>query len=815
MRSLFEGTDRASEYAIRHKLSGYVLYLRNGELHAYDMSDVSQLSTGVYSDAASLETNNWCPRVLQDRILQIFLASIIIIALILAVLFGVFHGKAISHSVLIPGSNLEYTDEVVVALAPYSVIPTFICLGIMLFWASMVKTLRTLQPYISMTKKTSLSPRNPPSFINFSLLWTIGSAAWNREFLLSLVAVCGILSQVLTVTISGLWERNPAFKTQNITVLRTAELRSVPAIFTVVSPPTPEDETKISEGVLSNIFENSLTSWMFSSVNEGVYNSTPPPWTSEDWAFSPFNLTSVLAASDRTIQNSTSSFRPATKNVTVQTPSLRGRLECVPIDMSNTSAWLTTVNLTDKATWNGRNLTDNLTVGYEINNFVVKDSIESARPLFNISVAGYQMPSSESGMNTSEETAIGYWTYSADDLHTSIVIQWITGHPIPYQLQSSISQPPQTHWIWADIPKITALKCLPVFESANAKVDVDLATSAVQSYAIMNEPSPDLNAWSSRYQALNVSTGVPYSTTAGIGSGFQTKPGVFLQNVSVSYGYLFHDAILGAANAARIGLIPQTPPITERSPAIAETLPPTADNITDRTFIFRLPHLSADFMSYTSLALSGHNKSVLLDPATLGNVSSTVFSIFFKNFVQTKVSANGALFMDGAWGLQPLGATVPSDLGLIVDSNPPMSLQNSLPRSNANSSSAALLITKVENLDINHAAAIICLCILSIFIVAIVVIMVYRGYYLQDLPRDVDTVGSVLGLVYGSDRLLKLVAEDAGNTEQSVQRKMLKLGWFEVGQKRRWGVEVVYPGDRFLKEFLGADRGFKEIRLSD
>ena len=213
MRSLFEGTDRASEYAIRHKLSGYVLYLRNGELHAYDMSDVSQLSSecpelwshdnkinlflaGVYSDAASLETNNWCPKVLQDRILQIFLASIIIIALILAVLFGVFHGKAISHSVLIPGSNLEYTDEVVAALAPYSVIPTFICLGIMLFWASMVKTLRTLQPYISMTRKATLSPRNPPSFVNFSLLWTIGSAALNREFLLSLVAVCGILSQV-------------------------------------------------------------------------------------------------------------------------------------------------------------------------------------------------------------------------------------------------------------------------------------------------------------------------------------------------------------------------------------------------------------------------------------------------------------------------------------------------------------------------------------------------------------------------------------------------------------------------------------------
>jgi hypothetical protein len=45
IRSLFEGTDRASEYAMRHKLTGYVLYLRNGELHAYGMNDISQLSS--------------------------------------------------------------------------------------------------------------------------------------------------------------------------------------------------------------------------------------------------------------------------------------------------------------------------------------------------------------------------------------------------------------------------------------------------------------------------------------------------------------------------------------------------------------------------------------------------------------------------------------------------------------------------------------------------------------------------------------------------------------------------------------------------
>ena len=340
------------------------------------------------------------------------------------------------------------------------------------------------------------------------------------------------------MAVSGLWERNPAFQAQNITVLRSAEFRTVPAIFTVVATPAPLDEYANSQGVLSNIFDNSLTSWMFQSVNEGLYNLTSPPWTSEEWVFSPFDLTSVHSPSIARLKEGASSISHPTKNISVQAPSLRGRLECVPIDMSNTSAWLTTLNLTDSAPWNIDNGTGNLTVAYEINlGFSTNSSLEDNGPFFNISAADYQMPSSVSGANSSEETAIGYWTHSADDPHESIIVQWITGYPIPYQLRNSLSQEPQTHWIWKDIPKVTALKCLPVFEFADATVIVDLATGAVQDYIITNPPSPDLHAWSSRYQALNVSTGVPYSSNPDIGAGFQTKPGVFLQNVSVRYVY--------------------------------------------------------------------------------------------------------------------------------------------------------------------------------------------------------------------------------------------------------------------------------------
>jgi hypothetical protein len=151
---------------------------------------------GVYSDVGSLETNTWCPEILRNTTTRVLLASTVIIALFLAVLFGVFHATAISHSLLLTGSKLDYTDRTVAALAPYDVIPTLICLGIMICWSSMVTTIRLHQPYVSMAKKDTLSPRNPPSYISNILLWTLGSAAWNREYLLSVVAVCGILSQV-------------------------------------------------------------------------------------------------------------------------------------------------------------------------------------------------------------------------------------------------------------------------------------------------------------------------------------------------------------------------------------------------------------------------------------------------------------------------------------------------------------------------------------------------------------------------------------------------------------------------------------------
>ena len=101
------------------------------------------------------------------------------------------------------------------------------------------------------------------------------------------------------------------------------------------------------------------------------------------------------------------------------------------------------------------------------------------------------------------ESAIGYWSSAADAKHTSVVVKWIIGNPYTEQFMDSQNQ---AHWVWENIPSVTALNCTPVFETANASVMVKLETAAVQDYTIIGTPIQDSNAWSTMYQQDNVSS---------------------------------------------------------------------------------------------------------------------------------------------------------------------------------------------------------------------------------------------------------------------------------------------------------------------
>lgn len=221
-----------------------------------------------------------------------------------------------------------------------------------------------------------------------------------------------------------------------------------------------------------------------------------------------------------------------------------------------------------------------------------------------------------------------------------------------------------------------------------------------------------------------------------------------------------------------------------------------AENLDDRTFNFRLPGLNVDFPSYTALNLVNGDKSALLDANRLGNVSSEVFSMFFKHFVHGEVKGNNGLFINGTWGLQPFHAAIPDDLGPTMVYNPQTTnasyLQNSFNVSTTSPETTAIVTTRIEQLDLSPVAVILCLCILALLILTAVVIFASLriGGGLNVLPRDVETLGSVIGFVYASERLLALSSDKAA-LPKGGSGELAKMGWFESGGRRRWGVEIV------------------------
>jgi len=319
---------------------------------------------------------------------------------------------------------------------------------------------------------------------------------------------------------------------------------------------------------LSNVFGNLLTSWLYSSINEGVYNATPAPWTNEEWAFVPVDLTSVPITSQNnaTLSQNSPAQLGTKKNISFITPSIGGRLECTPIDMSNTSAWLTTLDFTNKTAWNDSKIPSDLKVGYELKLGLSMDRsvdghstyYDDQNPYFSFFATNYRLTCCGNETNgTVNEATIGYWSPAADSEHTSVVVKWITGHPFATQFNDSTPLENRSsgegynsgiHWVWKDIPKVTALNCTPIFETSNASITVDLASRIVQDCSIINTPIPDINAWGYGYVGLNVSKGVPYSQQLSAGAGFEVTPGFFLHNVSVRYFLFFIASLLETTN---------------------------------------------------------------------------------------------------------------------------------------------------------------------------------------------------------------------------------------------------------------------------
>ncbi|CZR68661.1 uncharacterized protein PAC_18560 [Phialocephala subalpina] len=824
--SHFRGLDRLPDVLIRKKLEALTFALDRGSLMVDDRGMEQDSSKAFPPPPAKAYSKDWRPFVLKGwggLSLILALASLITA---LSVLFAKSRIPGLYETGLVYSHSITFKNLYVTSLAPYSIIPTLVAVGVRFWWRGLESTFKRVQPYVSMAKRpVALSAGPALSYNTLPPVYSVWKAARHRHWLLAFVCIGAALVDVFTVSMSALWQRNIGSRQSNVELPRTLMLRDVPQVFNVPVPDDPDSGDPEDYSILSQLYGDSevFLSWMYGAVNELSYAGANLPWTQSDWSFTPINVSSssvtTPSASDASIPNESA-------NITLETFGLRGRLECQPVDMRNVSNWLYTWDLTNSSVWNLSSVDDTARKykkGYELGSFFggevetyfwlssdTNTSTGSASTFFS-NPSRVQCCANETDGEPGL-TALGYWAplgvaedlilshpgHGAQDetvdgrgsLSRNITVKWVVGKPFPWQW----TQVNQTSgpFLWSEIPEVNVLTCQPVIESSRAEVTVKQEDESVVDFELLEQPEAHQPAWSDYY--------LKHNTTPGANGTVQPL-GLYhvgwTVNITVSYGYLFMDAMLGAADSQRFVS-------TSRWGYEDEPLH-------DRMYSIKMPGLNADLMSYAIWTSLNGNISALLDPSILETSASSVFTTFFQHFVAEN-SASG-----GGRAYQLLNYSLPGDLGPIVNADLKgiSAYQDSNSSANVSNVVRATLSKPAYRLDMSIAAVAICLGILVCLAFITVVIFLVDHNYFKTLPRDVDSLASVLALVYDSPKLRAMVeqnqllaenAKGSGYTQPGSEDTKAVIGYFQGSHgDTRWGIELVDGLDGGKRASQGAD----------
>lgn len=198
-------------------------------------------------------------------------------------------------------------------------------------------------------------------------------------------------------------------------------------------------------------------------------------------------------------------------------------------------------------------------------------------------------------------------------------------------------------------------------------------------------------------------------------------------------------------------------------------------------------------MSYSALALQNNDVEALLDPDTLFKTSNRVFSTFFQHFVADNVTAES-----GSYGFQPINAVVPGDLGPILNDTGTglAAYQDRNNTHHLSSTVEATLHIQIEQLHMSPTAVYLCFAILAFLAGTTVWVYIRHRRYFRALPRDVDSIASVLGFVYASPKLLQWVEEHKHEEDWGLKKGekevMASMRWFDG---EHWGIELLDEGE--------------------
>ena len=722
-------------------------------------------------------------------VLLALVLSAILVLFVLAKTSGLYESAFTYQTSIVPSKSDLFT------FAPYSIIPTLLAVIVSLWWDNIDETFRRLQPFVAMARQAVPASANVGlSYMAAYPIWTTIKALNHCHWFVVTVSGGAILAQVLTVSMSALWQRADGSRPGSMNLARSFEPRSEPHMYFFVTGTAMGEGDPTGQTTLASFYGNLSTNWLYSATLELTYNGSEPGWSRDGWSFVPLDLSPIMDSalykntpSDDTATTATNTANIKRANVTVTTPAIRGVLDCTELQTENNiSSWSTHWDLTNRSMWNVSHNPKVLDRGYEINWSLDlgPDVGFDTAPILSHEVTLLCCANTSS---SSSPSAIGYWSnnYTPDQQYDfepnwqyprNFTMKWITGTPAPghYLMNQTYSEDwvgeyvDFRHLIFPEPPQLSALNCRPRIENSTATVTVDMSTGRVWNYTILTTPTTTKHPWTDVYDQ-HTYTGPETNITDG----------TFGTQLTVSHGVLFQDALLHAAD------------LTVFWPGgRSEAGDSKTEDLSDTNFNFRLRDqgLNVDLMSYSMYSLAGGDLDILTNPTQMATLGNKVFSTFFQHFVSYNTT-------NGGWAYQRINSTLPSNLGTIEGSSYQDTNTTLTPLSDM--TTTAHIDIAVEVLQMSPVAVYISLVIL--FILACITVFIYAAGYqhFKNLRHDFDDLASVIAVVYGSEKLREWVREnpDVGmrvGKQKKEYGPKVRLGVFNGADgEERWGVELV------------------------
>jgi hypothetical protein len=477
-RSDFLGTDHVSKRALKARLDDHTFSMEYGKLLFID-GDTNEIS-----------------RVDRDRdprpvLLRGWMGPVLLLTLfaLIAALFVLFHmsrAKAgIHQSAFVYQLSLDVLGATT-TMAPYSIIPTLCAVGIKLWFEAIGDVFKRLQPYITMSKAPTKLPNSVlAEYVNTPTPFVSVKAIQHSHWLLVMIGLGALATEVFTVGMSALWELEIRNINNTFSLPRRLALRNTPIVF-----PWSRDArggpyfSQPQNVILPTVYTKAVQSWLYGAVVEISQSASTPSWTKDDWSFLPLDLSDLQDVVSP--MNGLNTWYPGkTRNVTFQTTAVRASLRCMPLDFpNNKSAWIEKLDFHDPG-WNASNRPHGLIYGYTL-----------IGPANALGDSNFTCCANETD-GIAGDAAVGYWMnydQSSKSYQDHLSATWIVGRPLNGTFQSSKMIKPL--WIWPEEPRLFATNCTPVIEQAEAHVTAEVETGTILEYNITSQLENATVAWS-------------------------------------------------------------------------------------------------------------------------------------------------------------------------------------------------------------------------------------------------------------------------------------------------------------------------------